>query len=100
MLQTLGLQLRTARHVVRRRPLSVSRLVTPSDERLVFVVGSPRSGTTFLAGAIGSVPGFIDLGEVAALKAAIPDLTRLPVPEAGGEIPHLGLQQRSKRKAQ
>lgn len=86
MLQTLGLQLRTARHVVRRRPLSVSRLVTPSDERLVFVVGSPRSGTTFLAGAIGSVPGFIDLGEVAALKAAIPALARRPVPEASGEI--------------
>ena len=35
-----------------------------SEERLVFVFGSPRSGTTFLAGAIGAVPGFVDLGEV------------------------------------
>lgn len=44
----------------------------------MFVVGSPRSGTTFLAGAIGSTPGFVDLGEVAALKAAIPELVELP----------------------
>jgi hypothetical protein len=41
----------------------------------VFVFGSPRSGTTFLAGAIGSLPGFADLGEVNPLKAAIPDVS-------------------------
>jgi hypothetical protein len=35
-----------------------------SEDRLVFVIGSPRSGTTFLGGAIGAVPGFVDLGEV------------------------------------
>lgn len=46
-----------------------------SERRLVFVLGSPRSGTTFLAGAVGSLPGFVDLGEVAPLKAAIPDLS-------------------------
>lgn len=45
-----------------------------SERRLVFVVGSPRSGTTFLAGAVGGLPGFVDLGEVAPLKAAIPRL--------------------------
>jgi hypothetical protein len=45
------------------------------DDRLVFVFGSPRSGTTFLAGAIGSLPGFSDLGEVNPLKAAIPDVS-------------------------
>ena len=45
---------------------------------MVFVLGSPRSGTTFLARAVGSVPGFVDLGEVAALKAAIPTLIDLP----------------------
>jgi hypothetical protein len=44
---------------------------------MVFVVGSPRSGTTFTASAIGSCPGFVDLGEVAPLKAAIPSLVRL-----------------------
>jgi len=41
---------------------------------MVFVVGCPRSGTTFTAEAIGSVPGFRDLGEVNRLKAAIPAL--------------------------
>ena len=45
------------------------------DDRLVFVFGSPRSGTTFLAGAIGSLPGFVDLGEVNPLKAAIPEVS-------------------------
>jgi len=42
------------------------------EERLIFVVGCPRSGTTFLAGAIGSVPGFVDLDEVTPWKAALP----------------------------
>jgi hypothetical protein len=51
----------------------------PLDERLVFILGSPRSGTTFLGRAVGSLPGFVDLGEVAALKASIPELaTRAP----------------------
>jgi hypothetical protein len=42
------------------------------DERLVFVVGCPRSGTTFLGRAIGDLPGFVDLGEVTPWKAALP----------------------------
>jgi hypothetical protein len=45
-----------------------------SEERLVFVVGSPRSGTTFTGGALGSLPGFVDLDEVQPWKAAIPSL--------------------------
>jgi hypothetical protein len=45
-----------------------------SEERLVFVVGSPRSGTTFTGGALGSLPGFVDLDEVQPWKAAIPGL--------------------------
>ena len=49
----------------------------PLDDRFVFVLGSPRSGTTFLAQAIGSLPGFVDLGEVAPLKAAVPGLAVL-----------------------
>ena len=44
------------------------------DDRLVFVIGSPRSGTTFLGATIGGLPGFVDLGEVQPLKAAIPEL--------------------------
>jgi hypothetical protein len=48
--------------------------VAPLDDRMVFVIGSPRSGTTFLARAIGSCRGMVDLGEVAALKSEIPAL--------------------------
>ncbi len=42
------------------------------EERLVFVVGCPRSGTTFLGRAIGGLPGFVDLSEVTPWKAALP----------------------------
>jgi hypothetical protein len=49
-----------------------------SEERLVFVVGSPRSGTTFTGSALGSLPGFVDLDEVQPWKAAIPGLLGEP----------------------
>ena len=62
------------------------RRVLSADDRLVFVVGSPRSGTTFLAGALGAMPGFVDLGEVTPLKAAIPQLVRLPERDAAVEV--------------
>jgi hypothetical protein len=42
------------------------------EERLVFVVGCPRSGTSFLGRAIGGLPGFVDFGEVTPWKAALP----------------------------
>jgi hypothetical protein len=42
------------------------------EERLVFVVGCPRSGTSFLGQAIGGLPGFVDFGEVTPWKAALP----------------------------
>lgn len=57
-----------------------------SEERLVFVTGCPRSGTTFVAGAIGSQPGFVDLGEVHPLKAALPELAGLPAGEAAPQL--------------
>ncbi len=56
------------------------------EERLVFVMGSPRSGTTFLAGAIGGLPGFVDLGEVLPLKSAVPELIARPEEEAAVRI--------------
>lgn len=59
---------RSAVRVARRR----RRL--GSEERLVFVVGSPRSGTTFTGSVLGSLPGFVDLDEVQPWKAAIPGL--------------------------
>ncbi len=46
----------------------------PGEERLAFVVGSPRSGTSFTGSALGSQPGWVDLGEVPLLKAAVPKL--------------------------
>ena len=87
--RSLGLQLRTARHVLRRHPLSARALAEPLDQRIVFVAGCPRSGTTFLAGSIGACPGFVDLGEVAAFKAAIPDLSKLAAEEAAARIRRL-----------
>jgi hypothetical protein len=57
---------RVAERVLAQRP----RL--GREERLVFVVGCPRSGTTFLGRAIGGLPGFVDFGEVTPWKAALP----------------------------
>jgi hypothetical protein len=55
-------------------------------ERPVFVLGAPRSGTTFVAGSIGRVPGFVDLGELKPWKAAIPRLASLSEDDAAREL--------------
>lgn len=81
-----ALQLRVAKRLAARRGATLRERVGRRDDRLVFVVGSPRSGTTFLAGAIGSVPGFLDLGEVAPVKAVVPELVGLPTAEAAGRL--------------
>ena len=57
-----------------------------ATERIVFVVGSPRSGTTFLAGAVGAQPGFVDLGEVRPVKASVERWVSLPESEAAVEL--------------
>jgi hypothetical protein len=75
-----------AQRLVRARGVPLRRGLEGLDDRMVFVVGSPRSGTTFLAAAVGSLPGFVDLGEVAPLKAAIPELAALPTEEAAHRI--------------
>jgi Sulfotransferase family len=85
-LQSAALQLRVAKRLAARRGASLSERLGRLDDRLVFVVGSPRSGTTFLAGAIGSLPGFVDLGEVAPLKAAVPELAALEPNEAARRL--------------
>ena len=53
---------------------------------MVFVLGSPRSGTSFLAGAVGSQPGFVDLGEVRPVKAAIARWVLLPEEHTAREL--------------
>jgi hypothetical protein len=83
------LHLKTTRRLLRRRPLRLGSARAPLEERVVFVFGSPRSGTTFLAEAIGRIPGFVDLTEVAALKARIPELVRLPSDEAAARLRRL-----------
>lgn len=50
------------------------------------MVGSPRSGTTFLASSLGAQPGLVDLGEVKPLKAVIPHLAQLPEEEAAARF--------------
>jgi hypothetical protein len=95
VLELVANQLRVAKRLAPRRGASLRERFGPLDERLVFVVGSPRSGTTFLAGAIGSVPGFVDLGEVAAVKASVPELAALQPDEAARRLRRiLGLARR------
>jgi hypothetical protein len=80
LLTSASLYGRAAVRLLRRR-----RRLAP-EERLVFVTGCPRSGTTFVAGALGSQPGFVDLGEVHPLKAAIPTLAGVPEREAAPQL--------------
>lgn len=89
LVESVFLNLRVAKRLVPRREASLRERFGPLDERLVFVVGSPRSGTTFLAGVVGSLPGFVDLGEVAPVKAAIPGLAALEPQEAAARLRHI-----------
>ena len=83
---SIALNLRVTKRLALRRGASLSERLGPLDDRLVFVVGSPRSGTTFTAGVVGSAPGFIDLGEVAPVKAAVPELAALAPDEAARRL--------------
>lgn len=77
----------TAARVARRGLRAGQRLPSAhAEERLVFVLGSPRSGTTFTGAAIGSQPGWVDLGEVPLLKAAVPHLMQLRLEEQAAGV--------------
>ncbi len=86
LVESVANHLRVAKRLAPRRGASLSERLGRLDDRLVFVVGSPRSGTTFLASAIGSLPGFVDLGEVAPLKAAVPELASMKPHEAAARM--------------
>jgi hypothetical protein len=76
----------TAGRVALRARRSGARPIARRENRMVFVVGSPRSGTTFVGNALGSQPGFVDLGEVPLLKAAVPRIVGRPVEEQAREV--------------
>lgn len=73
-----------ARVLVNTRPWT--RPPRSRDGRHVFIVGSPRSGTTFFASVLGAQPGLVDLSEVKPVKAAIPGLVGLPEDEAAARL--------------
>jgi hypothetical protein len=86
-LDEAGLYAASARRVLRSRGLhGLGERLRGAEDRLVFVIGSPRSGTTFLAGAIAEQPGFVDLSEVNPHKASIGQLLELPQAEAAARI--------------
>jgi Sulfotransferase family len=85
--EAAGLYAASARRVLRERGLrDLGERLRRGENRLVFVVGSPRSGTTFLAGTLGAMPGFVDLSEVNPHKAAIPTLTGFSEMQAAHRI--------------
>jgi hypothetical protein len=81
--RTTALYGRSAVRIARRRRK------LGSEERLVFVVGSPRSGTTFTGRVLGSLPGFVDLDEVQPWKAAIPGLLGQPDDVVAQRLRHI-----------
>ena len=86
LVESVALNLRVTKRLAPRRGASLRERLGPLDDRFVFVLGSPRSGTTFLAGVIGSLPGFVDLGEVAPVKAAVPQLVGLAADDAARRL--------------
>jgi sulfotransferase family protein len=83
---TAALYGRTAVRVGMRGGRARLARVLPREDRVVFVVGCPRSGTTFTGGALGAQPGWVDLGELPVLKAAVPELVELPAEEQAARV--------------
>ncbi|MHA3703899.1 sulfotransferase family protein [Jatrophihabitans sp. YIM 134969] len=84
--QVFGRYLQATRHSHRLNGMHPRRALRRFDDRPVFVVGSPRSGTTFTAETIAAVPGFVDLGELKPLKGRLPELVELPPEVAGRRV--------------
>jgi hypothetical protein len=75
-----------AARVARRGRKKRASEAVGATERPVFVVGAPRSGTTFMGNSLGRLMGFVDLGEVGPLKVAIDELVALPEDEAARRL--------------
>jgi hypothetical protein len=75
-----------AARVARRGRKKRASEAVGATERPVFVVGAPRSGTTFMGNSLGRLRGFVDLGEVGPLKVAIDELVALPDDEAARRL--------------
>jgi hypothetical protein len=75
-----------AARVARRGRKKATSEALGATERPIFVVGAPRSGTTFMGNSLGRLTGFVDLGEVGPLKVAIDELVGLPEEEAGRRL--------------
>lgn len=86
VIRQAGLYGRTVARVAHRGWREPGGDPVAATEQIVFVVGSPRSGTTFLAGAVGSQPGFVDLGEVQPVKASLERWASLPEAEAAQQL--------------
>jgi len=86
VLRQAGLYGRTIARVAQRGWRESGGDPRVATERPVFVVGSPRSGTTFLAGAVSAQPGFVDLGEVRPVKASVERWLGLPEADAAREL--------------
>jgi hypothetical protein len=84
--QLLRLYGGAAVRVARRGRRKAARGSRDATERPVFVVGAPRSGTTFMAASLGKLPGFVDLGEVGPLKVSIHELAALQEEEAASRL--------------
>ncbi len=63
---------KTFRRAYRRNGLRPGGALSAPDPRWLFVVGSPRSGTSFTAESLGNIDGVWDLGEVPRFKAILP----------------------------
>jgi len=81
--------LRGARRAARVYGVRPAGFLRRASARPVFVVGSPRSGTSFTAASIGSVPGFTDLGEWRPLKSEMAALATAPPGVAARRIRQL-----------
>ncbi len=68
----------------RRHPLLRPALGGVAHPPAVFVVGSPRSGTTYLGGVLGGFAGYVDAGEL--LSPEIPALLEMRTAEAAQAI--------------